>query len=229
MRLCVISSVGRGGENSTFIYGEHTDARSTADGNTRFFTIFRTRQEHSTSRGGISECEYTTLQQNAESAFDQRVVVGSDRVMGEMDRDSDNAGVGVDQMDEASTVGQSREEGRGITIGLFELGPDDIDRPDRNVTAAAHAGRNQCETRGCWRNMRRVAVDLRDSAVGATLAAVGITCFSLQSRTTYWVLHSMWHVLVMTAPYYLIRGRQVFVQRMEAWITHRSNSNSETG
>jgi hypothetical protein len=48
---------------------------------------------------------------------------------------------------------------------------------------------------------------LRTPAAGLALGAVGLSCFALQGRDTYYLFHSLWHVLMMASAYLLVRGR----------------------
>jgi hypothetical protein len=50
-----------------------------------------------------------------------------------------------------------------------------------------------------------VLCELWRTAVGAALATAGIGCFALQTRTNYWVMHSLWHLLVMSSSYFLMK------------------------
>ena len=44
-------------------------------------------------------------------------------------------------------------------------------------------------------------------AVGLSIGLAGLMCFALQARESYYILHSMWHVFMMIAAYFLVKGR----------------------
>lgn len=51
----------------------------------------------------------------------------------------------------------------------------------------------------------------RWTIVGVALALSGIMCFAMQTRMSYWYLHSLWHILVMSSTLPLLYGRGIFV------------------
>ena len=48
---------------------------------------------------------------------------------------------------------------------------------------------------------------LQMPVAGMCLGLLGLMCFALQGRDDYYILHSMWHVLMMLSAYLLLRGR----------------------
>ena len=52
---------------------------------------------------------------------------------------------------------------------------------------------------------------LRWSFLGLLLSLLGILCFSLQTRLTYWYMHSLWHLLVMSSVLPSLFGRGICV------------------
>ena len=48
---------------------------------------------------------------------------------------------------------------------------------------------------------------LQMPVAGMFLGLLGLMCFALQGRDDYYILHSMWHVLMMLSAYLLLRGR----------------------
>jgi len=44
-------------------------------------------------------------------------------------------------------------------------------------------------------------------ALGLSVGLAGLMCFALQARESYYILHSMWHVFMMIAAYFLVQGR----------------------
>lgn len=62
-----------------------------------------------------------------------------------------------------------------------------------------------------------------DSFLSIFLVIIGLVIFANEGRLDYWYLHSIWHVLMMTAAYFAIRGRftlfrQFALEKKEAWL-----------
>lgn len=57
--------------------------------------------------------------------------------------------------------------------------------------------------------------DCKFALFGLLLAGVGLAFFVLQTRESYWFMHSMWHMCVMLSSYCLIRGRFDFFNVIE--------------
>lgn len=54
----------------------------------------------------------------------------------------------------------------------------------------------------------------RWTALGLVLALSGILCFTYQDRLTYWYMHSLWHVLIMSSVLPLLLGRGMLVNKI---------------
>jgi hypothetical protein len=148
------------------------------------------------------------------------------------DKSSDDEGGNDDDLSEASSV----HSGTGTVSGSF-LQCDSaglcVDRHQPSGHGGGYGG-GYASTVGRFggshyaygaygapRGVGRLAVvrhilrELWLTVVGACLAVSGITCFAMQSRTNYWLMHSFWHLLVMSSSYFLMKGRNVFVAYME--------------
>jgi hypothetical protein len=58
----------------------------------------------------------------------------------------------------------------------------------------------------------------RMTLLGLALSLSGITCFALQTRQSYWYLHSLWHILVMSSTLPLLYGRGIFVNLLASFL-----------
>lgn len=54
----------------------------------------------------------------------------------------------------------------------------------------------------------------RWTALGLVLAFSGVLCFTYQDRLTYWYMHSLWHVLIMSSVLPLLLGRGMLVNKI---------------
>ena len=57
--------------------------------------------------------------------------------------------------------------------------------------------------------------DLRYCLSGLILSITGLMCFAVQSRVSYWYVHSLWHVFVMSSSLLLVKGRGDFMEMIE--------------
>lgn len=51
---------------------------------------------------------------------------------------------------------------------------------------------------------------LRYGLMGGCLGLAGFLCFSLQDKDNYWLVHSVWHACMMSAAYFVVKGRKGF-------------------
>ena len=58
-----------------------------------------------------------------------------------------------------------------------------------------------------WEEIGQLAYVARSGVTGLILGLLGLFAFANQTRTNYWYVHSVWHVLMMLAAYYLSFGR----------------------
>lgn len=58
-----------------------------------------------------------------------------------------------------------------------------------------------------WEEIRKLLYHSRTGFVGAIMGLLGLFFFANQTRTNYWYVHSLWHVLMMFSAYFLVRGR----------------------
>lgn len=70
---------------------------------------------------------------------------------------------------------------------------------------------------------------IRWTLVGVALSAAGIVCFSLQTRSNYWMLHSLWHFLVMLSVLPLLYGRGILVNKIASCLHLPIGGNAAIG
>lgn len=63
----------------------------------------------------------------------------------------------------------------------------------------------------CLYSLPRTVMTLWRSIFGLILACAGITCFCMQTKDDYWILHSLWHFFTMSSAYWLLRDRHIVV------------------
>jgi len=56
--------------------------------------------------------------------------------------------------------------------------------------------------------------------IGLALSLFALLSFIFQSRTTYWLSHSLWHIAVMSSAYPFIKGRDTFVKEVSSYISN---------
>ena len=52
----------------------------------------------------------------------------------------------------------------------------------------------------------RMCCTIRYTLYGLAIMGIGVSCFAFQSRTTYWMTHSMWHAITMISSYFCLKG-----------------------
>lgn len=54
-----------------------------------------------------------------------------------------------------------------------------------------------------------------DLVIAAGIGTVGLSSYALDNRTNYWYVHSLWHMCMMTAAFFLLRGRMRIFKRFD--------------
>eukprot|EP01033_Poteriospumella_lacustris_P009453 gene9453-6776_t len=52
-----------------------------------------------------------------------------------------------------------------------------------------------------------------DLVIAAGIGTLGLSSYALDNRTNYWYVHSLWHMCMMTAAFFLLRGRMRIFKR----------------
>lgn len=50
--------------------------------------------------------------------------------------------------------------------------------------------------------------------IGVVLAIIGFSSFAFESRTNYWIVHSIWHFTAFGSTYFLIKGRHLLFDKL---------------
>ena len=92
-----------------------------------------------------------------------------------------------------------------------------FDETRRRVTGGRHRSTGICgsicdDLRSLVCGLPGTLLGLWRMLFGIVLAGSGIACFCLQTKDTYWYMHSLWHLLMMGSAFWLILDRSIFIE-----------------
>lgn len=77
-------------------------------------------------------------------------------------------------------------------------------QPSQQDTRRTEPEQNLSSPEFTWKQLIGQSSDV---VIGAAIGMIGLSSYALDNRTNYWYLHSLWHIFMMTAAFFLLRGR----------------------